>query len=493
MNIDVDRSAMKAAGQALIREAALIGGAWIAKGGDGAEAVHDPAAGARIGEIPKLAQAQIDEAIAAAARAFAPWAEKPGMERGAILARWNDLILQNASALGALLALENGKPFDEAVGEIRYAASFVHWFAGEAERIAGDVFQSPKPNERILTFKEPVGVVGAITPWNFPAAMVTRKVAPALAAGCTMVLKPASETPFTALALGALAQEAGAPDGVFNIVTGDAAMIGDVLTAADIVRKISFTGSTAIGRLLAGKSAATLKRVTLELGGAAPLIVFEDADLDKAVEGAVFSKFRNAGQTCVCPNRFYVHAAVRDAFLEKFAARVGALRVGAAFESGAEIGPVISPAGFEKVEAHLKSALAAGGRVIVGGKPARRGGLFFEPTVIAGADGGDELFRNEETFGPFAPVFGFKTEDEAIAAANATAYGLASYFFTENLGRGLRVARRLEAGIVGLNTGAISNAVNPFGGVKHSGYGREGSRYGIEDYLSVKSVTIAGA
>lgn len=491
MNVDVDPRATKAAGEALIREAALVGGAWIAKGEDGAEDVHDPATGARLGSIPHLSRAQIDGAIASAAKAFGPWADRPGPERGAILEKWNALILERASALGALLALENGKPFDEAVGEIRYAASFVHWFAGEAERIAGDVFQSPKAGDRILTFKEPVGVVGAITPWNFPAAMVTRKVAPALAAGCTIVLKPASETPFTALALGALALEAGVPEGVFNVVTGQSSMIGDALTSSDIVRKISFTGSTAIGRLLAGKSAPTLKRITLELGGAAPLIVFEDADIDKAVEGALFSKFRNAGQTCVCPNRIYVHSRVHDAFVEKFAASVSKLKVGEAFENGAQIGPVISRNGLEKVEAHLQQSLESGAHVVTGGKPSERGGLFFEPTVIAGGRA-DGLFRKEETFGPFAPVFKFDSEDEVIAAANATEFGLASYFFTENLARGFRVARKLEAGIVGLNTGAISNALNPFGGVKQSGYGREGSRYGIEDYLSVKSVTIAG-
>jgi succinate-semialdehyde dehydrogenase/glutarate-semialdehyde dehydrogenase len=404
--------------------------------------------------------------------------------------RWHTLIQRDATVLAAILALENGKPAEEALGEVRYAASFVRWFAGEAERLTGEVIDTPNAGERILTLRQPVGVVGAITPWNFPAAMVTRKIAPALAAGCAVVLKPASETPFTALHLAALALEADLPPGVFNVVTGDEVMIGDALTSSPIVRKISFTGSTAVGRLLAGKSAPTLKRMSLELGGAAPLIVFDDANLDKAVDGAIVSKFRNAGQTCVCPNRIYAQAAIFDAFVERFAAKVAALKTGAAFEPGSQIGPLISPEGLAKVEAHVADALAHGGRLVTGGKRHERGGLFYTPTVVAGA-ASDALFRADETFGPFAPVFKFTHEEEAIEAANATEYGLAAYAFTEGLGRALRVAERLEAGIVGLNTGLISNALNPFGGVKQSGYGREGSRHGIEEYVQIKSVTVA--
>lgn len=476
---------LEAAGRALIRQDALIDGEWV--GGAERLDVLEPASGRVLGSVPDLSLHQVSRAIEAAHQAFRPWAQSPPSHRAAILERWNDLILAQAEPLGALLALENGKPLAEAIGEIRYAASFVHWFAQEALRIDGDVIAAGRAGERIITLKEAVGVVGAITPWNFPAAMITRKAAPALAAGCTLVLKPAPQTPFTALALAALALEAGLPPGALHIVTGDAAMIGAALTASPLVRKISFTGSTAVGRGLAQAAGLGLQRLSLELGGAAPLIVFDDADLEKAVSGAIAAKFRNAGQTCVCPNRIYVQGGVFEDFVARFAREVSQLKVGAPFEAGVQIGPLISPAGLRKVEDHLARAIASGARVLTGG--ARIGGSerFFQPTVTAG--GNDALFREEETFGPYAPVFRFEREEEVIEAANATPYGLAAYFFTRDGARQWRMASALEAGVIGINTGITSSALNPFGGLKQSGYGREGSRYGMEDFIAVKSVT----
>ena len=478
--------AAKALGKSLIHEAALVAGRWE-DAGERLE-VDDPADGSVLGSVPKLPADKVQAAVDAAASAFPGWAAMRGYDRATILRRWAELVDQNTDGLGALLALENGKPWAEAKGEIGYANQFIRFFAGEAERLGGDLISSPTAQDRILTFKEPVGPVAAITPWNFPAAMITRKVAPAFAAGCTVVLKPASATPFTALALANLALQAGVPEGVLSVVTGDNRVIGPVLTGSSAIRKLSFTGSTEVGRRLMADCAPTLKRLSMELGGAAPLIVFDDADLDVAVDGTVKGKFRGAGQTCVCPNRIYVHEKVHDAFVKRLTARVAALKVGAAFEPGVDVGPLIDKAGIAKVENHIARTIAQGGKVLTGGEPHPRGGLFFQPTVL---DGGEEsLFRCEETFGPVAPVFTFKTEEEAIALANASEFGLASYLFSENLNRVMRVARAIEAGMVGVNVGLMSNAANPFGGVKQSGFGREGSIYGIDEYLQVKSVTL---
>ena len=478
--------AAKALGRSLIRQAALVAGRWVSDGEP--LSVDDPADGQIIGTVPKLAAAQVQAAVDAAAAAFPAWSAMREFDRAAILRRWAELVDRDTDALGALLAMENGKPYAEAKGEIGYANQFIKWFAGEAERLNGEMIPSPTGKDRILAFKEPVGPVAAITPWNFPAAMITRKVAPAFAAGCTVVLKPASATPFTALALAALALEAGVPEGVLSVVTGDNRVIGPVLTGSAKIRKLSFTGSTEVGRRLMADCAPTLKRLSMELGGAAPLIVFDDADLDLAVDGTVKGKFRGSGQTCVCPNRIYVQAPLYDAYLEKLTARVEALKVGAAFEPGVEIGPLIDEAGVQKVEDHVARTLAKGGQVLTGGKRHARGGRFFEPTVLAGGE--ESLFRCEETFGPVVPVFRFDTEEQAIAMANASEFGLASYLFSENLNRVMRAARAIEAGMVGVNVGLMSNAANPFGGVKQSGFGREGSMFGIDEYLQVKSVTL---
>ena len=478
--------AAKAAGQALIREQALIAGDWVE--GSGRIEVEDPAEETVLGSIPKLSAGQVETAVKAADDAFPAWSGMREFERAAILRRWGELIDRDTEALGALLALENGKPFAEAKGEITYANQFVKWFAGEAERLDGAWIPSPTGKDRILAIKQPIGPVAAITPWNFPAAMITRKLAPAFAAGCTVVLKPASATPFSALALAALALEAGVPPGVLSVVTGESGVIAPVLTASPLIRKLSFTGSTGVGRELMAASAPTLKRLSMELGGAAPLIVFEDADLELAAAETVKGKFRCAGQTCVCPNRVYVHASIQDAFLERLTARVAALKVGSPFEPGAEIGPLIDAKGLDKVKDHVKRTVASGGRVLTGGARHERGGRFFQPTVLAGGE--ERLFREEETFGPVVPVFSFDTEDEVVALANASEFGLASYLFSENLNRVMRVAAAIEAGMVGVNVGLMSNASNPFGGVKQSGFGREGSIYGIDEYLQVKAVTL---
>ena len=476
----------KAAGAALIREAALVAGRWTNEGE--ALPVEDPAEEIVIGAVPKLSAALVERAVQAAADAFPAWSGKREFERAEFLRTWAGLIDRDTEALGALLALENGKPFAEAKGEIGYANQFNKWFAGEAERMNGEFIPSPTGKDRILALKQPVGPVAAITPWNFPAAMITRKLAPAFAAGCTVVLKPASATPFTALALAALAMEAGLPEGVLSVVTGDNRVIGPVLTSSPLIRKLSFTGSTEVGRALMAACAPTLKRLSMELGGAAPLIVFDDADLDLAVDGTIKGKFRCSGQTCVCPNRIYVQAPIYDAFLEKLTARVAALKVGSAFEAGVEIGPLIDAHGVAKVEDHVNRTKAAGGKVLAGGARHARGGRFFQPTVLAGGDEG--LFRREETFGPVVPVFAFKTEEEVVALANASEYGLASYLFSENMDRVMRVAQGIEAGMVGVNVGLMSNAANPFGGVKQSGFGREGSMFGLDEYLQVKAVTL---
>ncbi|MFT4045157.1 MAG: NAD-dependent succinate-semialdehyde dehydrogenase [Solimonas sp.] len=472
----------------LMREACLIDGQWVT-----AEKwidVDDPATGARIGRVPRCSGAQTQQAVDAAARAMVPWARRPAKARAAVLRRYFDLILANQDALAALLTREQGKPLAEARAEIVYAAGFIEWFAEEAKRVYGDVLPSHADDKRIVVLKQPIGVVAAITPWNFPAAMITRKIGPALAAGCGVVVKPASQTPFTALALGVLAQEAGLPDGLLNVVTGSAAEIGDVLTASETVRKLSFTGSTEVGARLYAQSAPSIKKLSLELGGNAPFIVFDDADLDAAVVGAIASKFRNAGQTCVCANRLYAQAGIYDAFVDKLAAATAQLRVAPGTEAGSDIGPLIDEKAVAKVREHIDDAVAHGARVVTGGTPHALGGRFFTPTVLADVTQEAAVAR-EETFGPVAPVFKFETEDDVIAMANDTPFGLASYFYARDLGRVWRVAERIEAGIVGVNTGLISTELAPFGGVKLSGLGREGSRYGIDDYLEIKYVCIS--
>ncbi len=474
------------AGLKLLREHALIAGRPVTSGRR--IAVDDPATGEIIGHVPDLGAAETETAIQAAHEAFPAWAATNPHERAAILRRWAGLIDQNAEALGALMALENGKPFEEAKGEVAYANSFIKWFANIAERIQGESQTSPL-GHTLLTFREPVGPCAFITPWNFPAAMLTRKLGPAFAAGCTAVVKPASQTPFTAIALVELAYEAGVPAGALSVVTGDAASIGGALTASPLIRKLSFTGSTPVGRKLAEQCAPTLKRVSMELGGAAPLIVFADADIDHAVAETVKGKFRNSGQTCVCPNRVYVERSVAEAYAEKLAQAVSALPVGAAFEDGVKVGPLIEDKAVEKVEAHLRAVVADGGRVLTGGGRHERGGRFFQPSVTF--DGDDALFRREETFGPLVPVFAFDSEAEVVAKANDSEFGLASYLFSRDLDRAMRIGRSIEAGMCGINTGIISTAVAPFGGVKQSGYGREGSEHGLDEYVDIKTLTLA--
>ena len=472
----------------LILNQTLVDGRWVS--GDGEPIpVDSPADGAILGHVPSLSGEAVEQAIAGAARTFPDWAARRGQARGEILFRWAALVEANEEGLAALISLENGKPWKEALGEVRYANSFISWFAGLAGRLDGRAIESPKDEDLILSFREPVGPVAAITPWNFPAAMITRKAAAAFCAGCTVVLKPASATPFTALALARLALEAGVPEGVFSVVTGANSEIGARLTGSPLIRKLSFTGSTEVGRKLAADCAPTLKRLSMELGGAAPLIVFEDADLEAAVEGAVAGKFRAAGQTCVCPNRLYVQAQVLDAFLERLTDRVARLKVGHPLEAGVEIGPLINDKALDKVEDHIARTKASGGQVRTGGARHGLGGRYFQPTVLEGGD--DRLFAAEETFGPVAPVFSFDTEEEALGKANASDFGLAAYLFTRDQSRAMRVGRGLEAGIIGVNTGLISTAANPFGGVKQSGYGREGSVYGVDDYLQIKSLTLA--
>lgn len=476
----------RVAGQALIREHAIIAGKPVTSGSD-TIAVDDPATGEIIGHVPNLGAEQTEAAISTAAKAQRDWGRENPHERAAFLRRWAALIDDNAEGLAALMSLENGKPLEEARGEVSYANGFIKWSAGEAERIMGESQQSPL-GHTLITLREPVGPCALITPWNFPAAMLTRKLGPAFAAGCTAVVKPASQTPFTAIALVELAQQAGLPDGVLSIVTGEAGPIGAALTGSDHIRKLSFTGSTGVGRMLAEQCAPTLKRVSMELGGAAPLIVFEDADIDASVDETIKGKFRNSGQTCVCPNRVYVHKKVARAFAEALAEKVAGLKVGNAFTRGVKIGPLIEDKALEKVEAHIAKVTASGARLLTGGSRHKLGGRFFEPSVTFGGD--DALFRTEETFGPLVPVFAFEDEAEVIEKANDTPYGLASYLFTRDLDRAMRVARALENGIVGVNTGLLSTPVAPFGGVKQSGYGREGSTHGIDEYLDIKAVTL---
>ncbi len=473
----------------LFRQQSLIGGQWIDAASGKTVDVTNPATGAVLGTVPDVSAAETRAAIDAANAAFVSWRKKTTGERAALLERWYDLMVEHTDDLAQLLTLEQGKPLAEARGEIAYGASFVKWFAEEARRIDGTVIPAPTSDRRIVTLKEPVGVSAIITPWNFPNAMITRKVGPALAAGCTVVIKPSEFTPYSALALGVLAERAGIPAGVINIVTGLPTEIGGELTSNSIVRKLSFTGSTRIGSLLMAQCAPTVKRLSLELGGNAPFIVFDDADLDAAVEGAIASKFRNGGQTCVCSNRILVQAGVYDAFAEKLGARVKAMKVGPGLEEGVEIGPMINRAAVDKIERHIADALAKGAAVAARADTPE--GQYAAPVVLTGATVEMEL-ASEETFGPVAPLFRFETEEEAVAIANGTPFGLASYFYTENIRRAWRVGEALEFGMVGLNTGAVSTTVSPFGGVKQSGLGREGARAGIDEYLEIKAFHMGG-
>ncbi|WP_165668017.1 NAD-dependent succinate-semialdehyde dehydrogenase [Metapseudomonas otitidis] len=473
----------------LLRKGHYIDGRWLEDGPR--YPVRNPADGTLIAEVAKAGVAETDQAIAAAQRALPAWRGLTAKARSQPLRRWSELMLAHQRELAELLSREQGKPLAEAMGEVVYAASFLEWFAEEARRVYGDVIPSHRADARIVVTKAPIGVVAAITPWNFPLAMVTRKVGPALAAGCTLILKPSEETPLSAFALAVLAEEAGIPAGVFNIVSGDAPAIGSALQASPVVRKLSFTGSTATGKLLMRQAADTLKKVSLELGGNAPFIVFDDADLDAAVRGAMASKFRNTGQTCVCVNRFYIQEGVYEAFTAKLADAVRALRVGAALEGESDQGPLINTAALAKVEQHLGDALEKGARLLCGGRRHALGGTFFEPTVLAEATP-QMLIAREETFGPVAACFRFKDEAEVLAQANDTPYGLSAYFYSRDIGRVWRVAEGLEVGMVGINEGIISTEVAPFGGIKASGLGREGSKYGIEDYLEIKYLLMGG-
>ena len=477
---------------ALLKTAAYIGGAWI-KGDPGKTFdVTNPFSQEVIASLPNLGVAETREAIDAAAAAWPGWRGLPAKERAQVLRRWHDLILTHQDDLAVLMTAEQGKPLAEAQGEVVYGASFVEWFAEEAKRVYGDVIPSPFADRRLLVLKQPVGVAAAITPWNFPIAMITRKCAPALAAGCPVVVKPSELTPLCALALAELAERAGIPAGVFNLVTTlDAAAVGQELASNPKVRKLSFTGSTRVGKLLTRRCADTLKKVSMELGGNAPFIVFDDADLDAAVAGAMASKYRNTGQTCVCANRILVQDKVYSAFTDKLAVAVGGLKVGSGMEAGVQQGPLINEAAVYKVEAHIQDALDQGARLVCGGRRHALGGTFFEPTVIADVSAGMRIAR-EETFGPVAPIFRFTTEAEAIAMANATESGLAAYFYSRDIGRAWRVGEGLEYGIVGINAGVISNEVAPFGGVKESGLGREGSKYGIDEFVEIKYLCMGG-
>ncbi|MHB0917933.1 MAG: NAD-dependent succinate-semialdehyde dehydrogenase [Thiobacillus sp.] len=482
---------MKLSDTALFRQQALIGGEWRGAT-DGAHfAVHNPANAETVGHAPRCTAADTERAIEAAHAAFSGWRATPAKIRAQLLRRWFDLILAHRDDLAAIMVSEQGKPLAEARGEIDYAASFIEWFAEEARRVYGDVVPSPWADRRMFTLRQPVGVAALITPWNFPAAMLTRKAGAALAAGCTVVAKPASQTPFTALALAELAQRAGLPPGVLNVVTGEAEIIGRVLTTHPLVRKVSFTGSTAVGKQLLAQSVPTLKHVSLELGGNAPFIVFDDADLDAAVAGALASKYRNSGQTCVCANRVFVQGTIYDVFAEKFAAAVAQLTVGEGFTPGVETGPLINTAALEKVEAHIADALAHGATLLTGGHRHALGGQFFQPTVLAGCTPDMQVCR-DETFGPVAPLIRFADEAEAIRMANDTEFGLAAYAYTRDLGRAWRLAEQLDYGMVGINAGMISTAEAAFGGVKQSGLGREGGRSGIDEYLESKYVNLGG-
>lgn len=475
----------------LLKTKSYIGGEWRDAINLATIDVFNPANGAKIATVPKMGKAETEQAIIAAQEAFPIWSRKSAKERSQILRSWFELIIQHKDELAYILTLEQGKPLVEAKGEISYGAAYIEWYAEEAKRIYGDIIPSTGIDKKILITKQPIGICAAITPWNFPNAMITRKVAPALAAGCTMIVRPASQTPFSALALAALAEQAGVPKGVLNIVTGSSSEIGKVLTEDDRVKKFSFTGSTEVGKQLIEQCASTVKKVSMELGGNAPFIVFNDADLDEAISGAITCKFRNAGQTCVCANRIYVQSGIYDKFVEKFQIAVRQFNIGNGLKEGVDFGPVIDSAAIKKVEEHIHDALEKGGKIVLGGHKHELGGLFFEPTIIRDATSEMKVAK-EETFGPLAPIFKFYTEQEVVQYANDTEFGLASYFFTKDLGRAMRVADALEYGMVALNTGLLSNEAAPFGGVKQSGLGREGSKYGIEDYLEIKYVLLGG-
>jgi succinate-semialdehyde dehydrogenase / glutarate-semialdehyde dehydrogenase len=477
--------------QDLLRQQAYICGQWCDADNGATVKVNNPATGEILGTVPMMTEKEKRRAIEAAKNAFVDWGRRPAKERSVLLRRWHDLMMANVEDLGALMTAEQGKPLTEAKGEVAYAASFIEWFGEEAKRVYGDTIPSPWSDRRLVVIKQPIGVCAAITPWNFPAAMIARKAGPALASGCTMVARPATSTPYSALALAVLAERAGIPPGVFNVLTGSSKAIGGELTANPDVRKLTFTGSTEVGRLLMRQSADTIKKLSLELGGNAPFIVFDDADLDAAVEGAIISKYRNAGQTCVCANRLYVQAGVYDAFAEKLVAAVAKLKVGNGFEAGVQQGPLIDNAAVEKVEEHIQDAVSKGGKVLLGGKRHALGQTFFEPTVLANVTPQMKVAK-EETFGPLAPLFRFETDKQAIEMANDTEFGLASYFYSRDIGRIWRAAEGLESGMVGINTGLISNEVAPFGGVKMSGLGREGSHYGIEEFVEIKYLCFGG-
>lgn len=477
--------------QSLCREANLIGKDWIEASTVQSLEVKNPATGELIGKVPKLGSGETEQAIKVAERAQKEWAKQTAKHRSLILRRWYDLIVENADDLAYILTSEQGKPLAEAKGEILYGASFIEWFAEEARRVYGDVIPGHAVDKRIIVIKQPIGVVAAITPWNFPNAMITRKVGPALAAGCAIVLKPASQTPFSAIALAVLAERAGLPKGLFSVITGSAREIGAVMTQSSIVRKLTFTGSTGVGIKLMEQCAPTVKKLALELGGNAPFIVFDDADLDAAVEGAIVSKFRNNGQTCVCANRLYVQEAVYDKFADKLAKALSSLKVGNGFDEDTVFGPLIDVAAVQKMQEHVEDAIAKGASVVTGGKSHSLGGTFYEPTIIKNATS-DMMVASEETFGPLAALFKFKDDAEVVAAANDTEFGLASYFYTKDLARAWRVGEALEYGMVGINTGLISTAEAPFGGIKSSGIGREGSRYGIEEFTEIKYMCFGG-
>lgn len=475
----------------LLRQQCFIDGEWCDADDASTFEVSNPATGEIVGKAPHMGAPETKRAIDAANAAWPAWRKKTARERALILRKWNDLMLENADDLALIMTAEQGKPLPEAKGEVAYAASFLEWFGEQAKRIEGDTLQSPWADRRTVVTREPIGVCAAITPWNFPAAMITRKVGPALAAGCPIIVKPAELTPFSAFAMAVLAERAGVPKGVFSVLTGDSKTIGAEMTANPIVRKLSFTGSTAVGRLLMAQSAPTIKKLSLELGGNAPFIVFDDADIDAAVEGAIASKYRNAGQTCVCANRLYVQDGVYDLFAEKLVAAVNKLKVGNGVEAGVTQGPMIEEKAVLKVEQHIADALSKGATLAVGGKRHALGHSFFQPTVLTGVTP-SMLVATEETFGPLAPLFRFKTEEEVIAMANDTEFGLAAYFYSRDIGRVWRVAEALESGMVGVNTGLISNEIAPFGGVKQSGLGREGSKYGMDDYLVIKYICMGG-
>ncbi|RTE86624.1 MULTISPECIES: NAD-dependent succinate-semialdehyde dehydrogenase [Gammaproteobacteria] len=475
----------------LFKQQCLVNGQWISSSSSETISVNNPASNETLGTVPSLSSAESEKAIHAAHQAFPAWRKKTANERSSILRNWFNLIMDHQDALAEIMTREQGKPLAEASGEIAYAASFIEWYAEEGKRVYGETIPGASEDARIVVTREPVGVCAAITPWNFPAAMITRKVGPALAAGCTMVVKPASQTPFTALAIAELAIQAGVPDGVLNVITGSAKEIGEQLSTHPLVRKISFTGSTAVGSTLMAQASSTIKNISLELGGNAPFIVFDDADIEAAAEGAVACKFRNAGQTCVCTNRIYVQRSVYPEFLAAFREKVAALKVGDGLESDVVIGPLINNDAVKKVEEHIEDALSQGGSLELGGKPHELGGLWFQPTIVGNATQSMKC-AHEETFGPLAPLFIFDDESEAIEHANDTEFGLAAYFYAQNIHRIRRVSEALEAGIIGVNTGLISNAAAPFGGVKSSGLGREGGRHGIEEYTEMKYLCLGG-